>query len=148
MEHVQFYRLLRRKADLCASGIDVLAYVLQNEFGSGACRMAQWVEHLLHRCESLSSNPKTHITTIAAMHVCNPSAHLRGRQVTELTGGKRTYGVWEAPVASLPWPRAHCATCLFTLRYCTSYLISRVSIFSPENGGHNKRPTSRSGSMG
>lgn len=44
-----------------ANRIDMLAYVFYNELGSEAGKMAQWIKHLLHECEGLSSNPKTQL---------------------------------------------------------------------------------------
>ena len=59
-----FYRqkcLLTMNANMHANRIDMLAYVFCNELGSEAGKMAQWIKHLLHECEGLSSNPKTQL---------------------------------------------------------------------------------------
>jgi hypothetical protein len=48
-------------ANMHANRIDMLAYVFCNELGSEAGKMAQWIKHLLHECEGLSSNPKTQL---------------------------------------------------------------------------------------
>lgn len=66
------------KTNLHATGIDMPVYVLHGELGSEGGRRAQWVKHLLHEREGLSSNPKACLTPVAAAsRVCNTSTWVR-----------------------------------------------------------------------